>query len=257
MRRGTFALALLLVGCGSSHRNTASEDTGVDDGATDGTTEAEVGDPTCPPGPYGLRVGDTVPCLTFKGYKDSIGEYTDIAIKDYWDPTGKKGNTVLVLVANAVWCIPCKNLITWMSDFYANPDVLIKGQPPYRNLGAKFVSVLIEANPPGTPSDKAALDLWVKVCKLTFDSMLGPEREVTKVDDFSFPYTFIVDTTTMRIQQTIVGFPGPYQHLAAIDAILARHGKDAGPPLDAVSDTAPEAADAADAADVVDSADGD
>jgi len=245
--RLVFAFALLTA-CGSSHRNpnTEESDSGIDTSVADVTVEADATDPTCPPGPYGYRVGDTIPCLTFQGYRDGKGALTTISTKDYWDPDGSKGINVVVFASNAVWCAPCRALATWMAKIYVKPDELFKGSLPYRDLGARFASILLEDVPPGTPSDQAALNTWMKLCALTFDATMDPEAHVKVPEDFSFPYTYIVDPATMRIQKTIAGFGDPKLHLEAIDFVLGRHGKFQPPPiLDAGSD----ATDASDTSD--------
>jgi len=81
-----------------------------DNGANDANV-IEVGapppDPTpsadYPAGPYGKKVGDVIPNFSWKGYRNGVGDYTDIALLDYYDPDGKKGVRALKLNIAAVW----------------------------------------------------------------------------------------------------------------------------------------------------------
>jgi hypothetical protein len=58
---------------------------------------------TYPSGPYGKTTGAVLPNLSWKGYRDSTGSWTDIALGDYYDPSGSKGIRALWLGMAAVW----------------------------------------------------------------------------------------------------------------------------------------------------------
>ncbi len=58
---------------------------------------------TYPEGPYGKNVGQVEPNMTWKGYVDGKGDWTDISLIDYYDPDGSKGVKALKLELAATW----------------------------------------------------------------------------------------------------------------------------------------------------------
>jgi len=77
------------------------DDTGTVDDT--GTTDTAPPPLTYPAAPYGKTVGQTLPNLKFKGYRDGVAPWTDIAMADYYDPAGSKTIRAVKIEMAAQW----------------------------------------------------------------------------------------------------------------------------------------------------------
>ena len=103
------------VGAGDPPRGTDSGDPGSEvavpaddsgDPTADDTGAVEDTAPKTldyPAAPYGKTVGATIPNLKYKGYRDGVGDWTDIAMLDYYDPDGSRGIKAIKIEMAAVW----------------------------------------------------------------------------------------------------------------------------------------------------------
>ena len=217
--RFLFASALVgLIGCSSSSSAptaTPGDDTGA---AVDTGTPA---DDTAPPdedvapaleypaGPYGLKLHNVFPNLSFKGYSDGVaGDFTDHTMLDYYDPDGSRGITGIYFVVAAQWCGPCNLEADHLPLWYTTS---------YKDRGARFVSAVIESATPKNdatgkqigwmPATQATVNAWVKKHKINFDIMLDDtESALPHTGSVGLPYNYLInprDMTVMRIIQGI------------------------------------------------------
>ena len=73
----------------------------IDPGDVSGETPGSALEYPAPP--YGKTEGKVIPNLVFKGYRDGAGDWTDIAMGDYYDPDGKRGITAIKIEMAAAW----------------------------------------------------------------------------------------------------------------------------------------------------------
>lgn len=89
-------------------------ETGTQNGDETGTpTDEDTGAPpteedtapplTYPEGPYGKAVGNTIPNLSWDGYRDGAGEWGKISLLDYYDPDGTRGINAIKIGGAALW----------------------------------------------------------------------------------------------------------------------------------------------------------
>lgn len=84
-----------------NHIVVAGSDGDIDPG--DGSPPPDGTSLTYPAGPYGKTAGTTIPNITWKGYRDGTGDWTDISLLDYYDPDGSRGITALLIETAAQW----------------------------------------------------------------------------------------------------------------------------------------------------------
>ena len=154
-----------LLGCSSSNppAGTTGGDTGVTPTDDTGTPPEDTTPPeedvapalTYPDGPYGLKVGNIFPNLSFQGYKDAAGDFIDgMDMLAYYDPDGARGITGIYFVVGAQWCPPCNTEADHLPLWYTTS---------YKDRGARIVTAIIQQSSKDTsgrylPAVQATVD---------------------------------------------------------------------------------------------------
>ena len=216
-----FASALVgLLACSSSSSGPAGTTGGDDTGTTPTDDTGTPADDTAPPdedtataltypdGPYGLKLHNVFPNLTFKGYSDgAIGDFTDHSMLDYYDPDGSRGITAIYFVVAAQWCGPCNEEADHLPVWYTTS---------YKDRGARFVSAVIESATPKNdatgkqigwmPATQTTVNSWVKKHKVNFDIMLDDtESALPHTGSVGLPYNYIIDPRNMTVKRILQG----------------------------------------------------
>jgi thiol-disulfide isomerase/thioredoxin len=219
------ALLLMFVGCSSSNEPAAVADTGE---AQD-TAPVEDTAPwlTYPEGPYGLEKDMVFPNAKFFGYRNGkeskdLGEWTEMSMQDYYDPTGERGVYALLVVVSAEWCGPCKEEAKDLPVFYSSL---------YQPRGARFLTAMIE-DKNGQPAEQPVVDRWVNAYGTNFDIVADPggETMLEKSDpNWSIPRNYIVNPRDMRIYRVNMGTRLDATNVPGLKTILDYNGAPAGP----------------------------
>lgn len=199
--------------------------------------------PSYPYGAGGLGVGQIFPAMTFEGYRDGQGAYTNLSLRDDYDPDGDRGVRALYILVCAAWCAPCRQEAAALPRMYRNR---------YAAQGARFLTVMVEGPSPGQAASRTDLDAWVAQYRINHDIGLGTTAALlANPAGASYPTNYVVDPRTMVIQEVVQGYrsleprclttsdcgdetcdpltnvcypatlPGP---LGSVDALLLRNG---------------------------------
>lgn len=243
---GFAVLTGLAFGCSSSEPSTGepSSQPGDDTGTTaDAVVEDTAPWNTYPAGPYGLNgprlakdgktrlPGQIFPPLKWKGYKNGTGEWTDISIQDYYDPTGERGVNAILFVVSAEWCGPCREEAKDLPGFY---DSL------YKPRGAAFVAGMIDQSKKDAtgnflPADQATVDRWQKLYKLNFDIVADGERtsmdpellkdpEAAPTGAIGIPRNYIINPRNMQIVRVNSGVNPDASIIPGLNPLLDANG---------------------------------
>lgn len=214
MRR-VFCLPLvygLLLSCGSE--NAADFDRG---GGALGEN-AELRQPYPAP-PYGTRKGAVIENFRFLGWSNpklvdfDTAQLKTVSLADFYDPSGAKGISYLVVTSTAVWCGVCR----------LEYDDFRQGQvEKYSAQGVEFLGALFEDNDAG-PARPRDLELWADLYDVAFPFVLDPGFALGAFfDRASTPVTMVLDARTMEILWLEVGWAvdGPRSVWAFLDSRL-------------------------------------
>jgi hypothetical protein len=217
------ALALAALGC--------NEDPGEENGKGD-HQPAPLPKPATtvpyPSGPYGFTKGSTIEGFTFQGFvnaRKSTAALEKISLTDFYNPhahdssyqpadaasddrlfppgspygEGTKKPLVLLIDIASVWCGPCnveaKSLLNGLYD-------------KYKPCGGEFLFQLAEGAAPGSPVDEKILKTWVTSYKVGYPATIDSSRQLFPLySSDSFPDGAIIDTSTMKIVDVILGTP--------------------------------------------------
>lgn len=174
-----------------------------------------------PAGPYGTKVGDVVADATFFGYP-SVDQkvLTPIALHDFYDPDGSKGNKLIFFSAGAVWCPPCN----------AETEGLAQGEggsPPSvyedeKGKGVVFFQDLYEGanQKTGAPATESDLAEWVDSYQIPFWVVIDPKKKMEPYFDVAtIPFSMVIDARTMKILETTTGYGG----VAEVESFIESH----------------------------------
>lgn len=199
-------------GCSSSGNSDTPPVDDTSDSASSDTpavvdeTAVETGPvaPAYPPGPYGLNKGQTFPLLSFKGYKDGLGAWTDISTASYYDPDGKRGITGIYFVVSAQWCPPCKEEAGNLPKWYSRS---------YKARGAVFTTAVIEKSDKSAAT-QAVVTAWRDSYHMNFDVMLDAHGVTTlpkgtAAKPVGLPHNYVINPRTMKIAAVVEGID-PY-----------------------------------------------
>jgi hypothetical protein len=173
--------------------------------------------PSYPSGPFGTEEGDTLANACFQGFRQPKAVSHDessletIAFSDYYDPTGSKGDTLILINTAAVWCSACR---TEHEGLSAKND-------EYGPRGLSIVSTLFQdaARNPATVSDLAA---WVETFSSDYAMLLDPDYQLgAYASAETAPLNLVVDARTMKIEKKLLG-DQPTVLWPFIDAALAQ-----------------------------------
>lgn len=197
------AACALLVGCSSS-----STTAGSDAGASSDNCQAN-GAPY-PAGPCGINKGQPIADLVFQGKTGGTSApTTTVTFDSLYDPTGSKGNKLLLLDVSALWCQACKGEATAMPQLESD----------YAAKGVFFMTVVAE-NDSNAPASAGDVDTWITAYKLTSLVVNDPTLSTEAYFDRSqMPLNMVVDLRTMTIVAKLVGYDDT-QIRAQLDAAL-------------------------------------
>jgi thiol-disulfide isomerase/thioredoxin len=198
-----------LLGCSSSSP-TATYDAGA---PTEGGTanNCQANGATYPAGPCGINKGQPIADLVFQGKTGGTSApTTTVTFDSLYDPTGSKGNKLLLLDVSALWCMACKG------EAMAMPTL----ETSYAGKGVVFMTVVAE-NDSNDPASAADVDSWITAYGLTSLVVDDPTLSTEAYFDRSqMPLNMIVDLRTMTIVTKLVGYDDT-QIRAQLDAALA------------------------------------
>lgn len=193
-----------------------------------------------PEGPYGTSKGITVGNYEFSGYvnpAEDRSELQTILMAELYNPhgrdpsyvpaspdeddrlfrkgsifgEGKKKPLALALDVSAVWCGPCKEL---------SKTILPPLAEKYFPCDGLFMLALLDGPTPGTPVEQKHLDSWVKTFDEDFPSVFDPKGQISPLFNAdSFPSNLIIDTTTMKVVEVVIGLP-PDSYWATFEQLL-------------------------------------
>ncbi|MGZ5969730.1 MAG: peroxiredoxin family protein [Polyangiales bacterium] len=212
------ALSSSLVACGASPDQGPTTDPQTEDPpAADPPSdqppaEQPPAQPAYPAGTTGLKQGQIFPDVSFEGYRDGTGDWTSLAMHDYFDPDGSKKVTGLYIVVSAQWCAVCQQ----------EAGIKPKEYPDWLKRGARFLMVLGQDNS-GKPAQKLTVDQWQTRFHLNFDVGADPKLEFLPKDATGFPTCFVVDPRTMKIVRMLPGVTSDGS-IPGLDAIVRRNG---------------------------------
>ncbi|HMR07284.1 MAG TPA: redoxin domain-containing protein [Polyangiaceae bacterium] len=158
-----------------------------------------------PAGPYGTNVGSTIANYNFRGWLKPVDagyddtKFEDVAMSDFFDPTGEKSIKIIMLNASAVWCTVCR---AEYSKFKAEGTYL-----KYRAMGAEFVSAIFEdAKNPPNPAKPGDLSYWGVTYSGEFPMILDPGFKLGQFFTAdATPMNLLIDAKTMKIVGKYLG----------------------------------------------------
>ncbi|HWZ90015.1 MAG TPA: redoxin domain-containing protein [Polyangiaceae bacterium] len=173
--------------------------------------------PDYPSGPYGTEEGQTLANACFQGFRNPAKVSHDessletIAFSDYYDPTGSRGDRLLLINTAAVWCSACR---TEHEGLSAKND-------QYSPKGLRILSTLFQdaARNPATIRDLSA---WVETFSSDYAMVLDPDYQLgAYASAETAPLNLVVETKTMTIEKKLLG-DQPTILWPSIDAALAQ-----------------------------------
>ncbi|HEY4107252.1 MAG TPA: hypothetical protein VGM44_25315 [Polyangiaceae bacterium] len=210
--RSEFAAALLLasslIGCGDNTPKIPAE---LLSGEATSCAANEY-----PSGPYGTEQGDVVANLCFQGFRapervsHSESSLETIAFSDFYDRTGSKGISLILINTAAVWCSACRT----------EHETLSQKNDEYSPKGLRILSTLFqdEASNPATFRD---LTTWVETFSSDYAMALDPDYQLgSYARAETAPLNLVVDARTMKIEKKLLG-DEPTILWPFIDAALA------------------------------------
>ncbi|HEX4513978.1 MAG TPA: hypothetical protein VH054_10590 [Polyangiaceae bacterium] len=183
------------------------------EGPSSGTSAADY-----PAGDYGYDIGKVVPNVAFVGWEhtdpattidtkaDPIGT---VRISDFYDPSGLRGLTYLVVSVHVVWCAPSNeqddftNGANWTGGNTGGANFAER----YASKGVRFMTLLEQGPTFGTDATLDDLRGWVThhVAR-TSQALVSRDEMALDVVGPAWPYNMIVDLRTMRVVDTWLGF---------------------------------------------------
>ncbi len=200
-RSALFAFTVVMfLGCASKD-DTKSVAGAADTGVAEDTAPVEDTAPwlTYPEGPYGLEKGMVFPNASFKGYLGGIdakgrGEWSDIKMIDYYDPTGERGIFALLVVVSAEWCPPCREEAKDLPRFFTSL---------YQPRGARFLTTMIQDSK-RNPADQPTVDRWTNQYQINFDIVADPDEQTIPAGS-GIPRNYIINPRDMKIYRVNEG----------------------------------------------------
>lgn len=188
-------VACLLVGCGSNAPEIPDELLGQSSGCTA---------PDYPAEDVGTEPGDTVSNACFVGYRAPTRvapreqNRETVALSDYYDPTGSKGVTLILLNTAAIWCSAC------VSEHRTLPE----HQDELAPQGLVILSTLFQ-DAERNPASLADVERWIDTFGTNFPMVADPELQMgVYASPDSAPLNMLVDPRSMQIVRKYVGDQG-------------------------------------------------
>lgn len=184
--------SLLALGCGSN----APE---VPDDLL--VTSSGCGAPDYPSTGLGAEKGGVVKNECFIGYRAparlevSAANRETIAFSDYYDPTGSKGVSLLLINTASVWCGACRS----------EHEHLPERQTALADQGLVILTTLLQ----DAKRDDASLEdveRWIDNFGTNFPMVVDPEQLLTRYSPAELaPLNLVVDPRTMKILEKYEG----------------------------------------------------
>jgi AhpC/TSA family len=187
-----FVTALASLACGSNAPEVPKELL---------TGSSGCGAPDYPTQGLGQELGDVVENKCFTGYRapaqllPAEQNRETIAFSDYYDPTGSKGVSLLLINTAAIWCAAC----------VAEHGTLPQHQTELGPQGLVILGTLFE-DAQRDPASLDDLDRWVKNFHSNFPMVADPHlylEDYASAD--SAPLNMLVDPRSMKILRKYVG----------------------------------------------------
>ncbi len=179
--------------------------------ASSGAGGGPVTEKPWPSGPYGVAEGGTVPeGFSWDGYPEQASSPGKIAIKDYFDPDGKKGIDALLIVTSQFNCGPC----------YEEAQALEGQVASWKQQGYDIrVLTLIIDDPNDGEANIGAAATWKDMFGLTNVAVAAdPGYAFVPGSSVGTPQETVVDPRTMKVVSVIEGYSGAYPELEGIAA---------------------------------------
>lgn len=225
MSRVMFAASVLALTAACSNAVDRGDGTGAgkDSGtASDAFTPGD--DPPAlvdgyPAGPFGLKKGQVFPNLTLAGYRNGIGAWTDLTLKDYFDPDGSRGIKGIYLTVSAPWCAGC------VAEARSFPALY---RDKYQPKGARLITALVQDGA-SRPATQKTVDAWIAAYRTNYDVVADPDLTTVRMDSTSsgslaLPYNYVIDPRTMRITQINAGPLFTGGTIVGLDELLVKNG---------------------------------
>ena len=174
----------------------------VEEPGKGGGTLERCGEGIYPCGPYGTVIGTQIRDLTFVGRRDvnRDGDVTNdpstkIRLSQYFQDKTIK---VLVVLASAEWCPPCK----------AEQPELVALWKKYQQekTPVAFLETVIQ-DVTGKPAQIDVVDRWAKAYGIPFDMVADPTAVLGPYyDTAAFPMEMVITTADMKIQAQWNGY---------------------------------------------------
>ncbi len=189
------ALCCLLAGCGSGAPEIPAELLGQSSGCAA---------PDYPTDGVGTEPGDRVSNACFTGYRapervaPSEQNRETVALSDYYDPTGSKGVSLILLNTAAIWCSAC------VSEHRTLP----RFQEELGPEGLVILSTLFQ-DAERDPASMADVERWIATFRTNFPMVADPELQMgAYASPDSAPLNMLVDPRSMQIVRKYVGDQG-------------------------------------------------
>jgi hypothetical protein len=221
------ACAALSAGCSSPNRGAgdpavdpnAPDEAGVSDPGGDEAGQDAAPSADYPPPPYGFNIGDTFPPLEFQGYKQAVGDWTPIAMRDYYDPDGSRGNYGIYFVIGAQWCIYCKEEADLLSRIYPTQ---------YQGHGGVVLTAIIQDGG-GKPATQRTVDQWIAAHHIDFDIVGdGTYSSLPQADSIGLPYGYVINPRDMKIFQIAKGVKEGQTTIIPLNVLMKKNGGSPG-----------------------------
>ncbi|MEO7097207.1 MAG: redoxin domain-containing protein [Polyangiales bacterium] len=173
-----------------------------------------------PAGPFGLKRGQVFPNLALHGYRDGAGAWTDITLRDYFDPDGSRGIHGIYLTVSAPWCAGC------VAEARSFPALY---RDTYQGKGARLITALVQDGA-SKPATQKTVDAWIAAYDINYDVVADPELNTVRMDasssgSLALPYNYVIDPRTMRITQINAGPIFTGGSIVGLDDLLAKNGR--------------------------------
>jgi hypothetical protein len=206
-----------LVGCGAAPNEPAPGEPAPEAPPSEAPSAQPPSDtppppPAYPSGTTGLAQFNVFPDVTFEGYRDGKGDWTTLAMHDYFDPDGSKKITGLYIVVSAQWCAVCQQEAQYLPTAY----------PDWLKRGARFLMVLGQDNS-AKPATKLTVDQWQSKFHLNFDVGADPKLQFMPKTASGFPTCFVVDPRTMKITRVLPGVTSDGS-IPGLEPLVKRNG---------------------------------
>ncbi len=201
------------------------------EGPTSGQDEATT---DYPKGDYGYDVGKIVPNVAFLGWEhvdpmtlvDVAEPMGKVRMSDFYDPSGARGLSFLVVTVQVVWCEPSNEQddFTNGANYTGANTAAANFATQYAPAGVRFMTLLEEGPVFGVDATLDDLRGWVTHhAARTSQALVSSDEMAIDVVGPVWPYNVIVDLRTMRIVATWIGFDIGNKTL---NALIESRGRD-------------------------------